>query len=56
MVSAEIEVTDGWYAVKATLDLPLQELVYQSKLYIGQKLHVLWSKIVGSGTMLFFNI
>ena len=31
----QVEVTDGWYSVRATLDPPLAELLQRGKLRIG---------------------
>ncbi|KAM6447518.1 breast cancer type 2 susceptibility protein isoform 1-T1 [Liasis olivaceus] len=45
---AVIEVTDGWYGIKAVLDPPLQSLLYRQKLTVGQKIVVHGAELVGS--------
>nr|XP_017227095.1 PREDICTED: protein BREAST CANCER SUSCEPTIBILITY 2 homolog B-like isoform X2 [Daucus carota subsp. sativus] len=41
---ANVELTDGWYAVNAVLDAPLSKKLDSGKLFVGQKL-----KISGAG-------
>ncbi|XP_063160798.1 breast cancer type 2 susceptibility protein [Candoia aspera] len=45
---AVIEVTDGWYGIRAVLDRPLQSLLYRQKLTVGQKIVVHGAELVGS--------
>ncbi|PIA59575.1 hypothetical protein AQUCO_00400456v1 [Aquilegia coerulea] len=37
---AKIELTDGWYAIDAILDVPLSKQLVAKKLFIGQKLRI----------------
>ncbi|XP_074072182.1 breast cancer type 2 susceptibility protein isoform X2 [Macrotis lagotis] len=46
--SAVIEVTDGWYAIKALLDTPLLTLLQRSKLTVGQKIITHGAELIGS--------
>lgn len=43
-----IELTDGWYAVRAQLDPPLMALVKSGKLTVGQKIITQGAELVGS--------
>ncbi|XP_047579060.1 breast cancer type 2 susceptibility protein isoform X1 [Lutra lutra] len=43
-----VELTDGWYAVKAQLDPPLSALVKNGKLTVGQKIITHGAELVGS--------
>ncbi|XP_040607357.1 LOW QUALITY PROTEIN: breast cancer type 2 susceptibility protein [Mesocricetus auratus] len=43
-----IELTDGWYAVKAQLDPPLVALVKSGRLTVGQKIITHGAELVGS--------
>ncbi|XP_038945469.1 breast cancer type 2 susceptibility protein homolog isoform X3 [Rattus norvegicus] len=43
-----IELTDGWYAVKAQLDPPLLALVKSGRLTVGQKIITQGAELVGS--------
>lgn len=45
---AAVEVTDGWYAIQAILDPPLQSLLCKDKLSVGQKIIVHGAELVGS--------
>ncbi|ETE68379.1 Breast cancer type 2 susceptibility protein-like protein, partial [Ophiophagus hannah] len=45
---AIIEVTDGWYGIRAVLDPPLQSLLSRQKLTVGQKIVVHGAELVGS--------
>lgn len=45
---AIIEVTDGWYGIRAVLDPPLQSLLSKQKLSVGQKIVVHGAELVGS--------
>ncbi|XP_005387775.1 PREDICTED: breast cancer type 2 susceptibility protein isoform X3 [Chinchilla lanigera] len=45
---AVVELTDGWYAVKAQLDPPLSALVKNGRLAVGQKIIVHGAELVGS--------
>ncbi|CAI9557236.1 unnamed protein product, partial [Staurois parvus] len=46
--SAVIEVTDGWYGIKALLDTSLTALLHRRRLFIGQKIIVHGAELVGS--------
>ncbi|KAF9588565.1 hypothetical protein IFM89_013417 [Coptis chinensis] len=37
---AKIELTDGWYAMDAILDVPLSKQLVAGKLFVGQKLRI----------------
>ncbi|KAL1768376.1 breast cancer type 2 susceptibility protein isoform X1 [Sigmodon hispidus] len=43
-----VELTDGWYAVKAQLDPPLGALVKSGRLAVGQKIITYGAELVGS--------
>ncbi|XP_041055127.1 breast cancer type 2 susceptibility protein isoform X2 [Carcharodon carcharias] len=43
-----IEVTDGWYGIKALLDLPLTSLLQKKRLVVGQKIIVHGAELIGS--------
>ncbi|XP_038673987.1 breast cancer type 2 susceptibility protein isoform X2 [Scyliorhinus canicula] len=43
-----IEVTDGWYGIKALLDLPLISLLREKKLVVGQKIIIHGAELIGS--------
>lgn len=43
-----VELTDGWYAVKAQLDPPLVALVKSRRLTVGQKIITYGAELVGS--------
>uniref|UniRef100_A0A8C9A5E9 BRCA2 DNA repair associated n=1 Tax=Prolemur simus TaxID=1328070 RepID=A0A8C9A5E9_PROSS len=45
---AIIELTDGWYAVKALLDPPLSALLKNGRLTVGQKIITHGAELVGS--------
>ncbi|XP_042313445.1 breast cancer type 2 susceptibility protein isoform X2 [Sceloporus undulatus] len=45
---AIIEVTDGWYGIRAVLDPSLQSLLYKQKLTVGQKIVTHGAELVGS--------
>ncbi|KGL85260.1 Breast cancer type 2 susceptibility protein, partial [Tinamus guttatus] len=45
---AIIEVTDGWYGIRALLDPPLQTFVLRRQLTVGQKVIVHGAELVGS--------
>uniref|UniRef100_A0A8C8RSB0 Tower domain-containing protein n=1 Tax=Pelusios castaneus TaxID=367368 RepID=A0A8C8RSB0_9SAUR len=45
---AMIEVTDGWYGIRAVLDPPLQALLHRRRLTVGQKIIVHGAELVGS--------
>ncbi|KYQ89115.1 hypothetical protein DLAC_10350 [Tieghemostelium lacteum] len=42
-----IELTDGWYAINTVLDAHLTECLHKKKIFIGQKLRIQLSQIVG---------
>lgn len=46
--AAIVELTDGWYAVKAQLDPPLSTLVQKGRLAVGQKIITHGAELVGS--------
>ncbi|XP_019507882.1 PREDICTED: breast cancer type 2 susceptibility protein isoform X1 [Hipposideros armiger] len=43
-----VELTDGWYAVKAQLDPPLSALLQDGRLAVGQKVIIHGAELVGS--------
>ncbi|XP_060682959.1 breast cancer type 2 susceptibility protein [Hemiscyllium ocellatum] len=43
-----VEVTDGWYGIKALLDLPLTSLLQKRRLVVGQKIIVHGAELIGS--------
>ncbi|KAG8524816.1 Breast cancer type 2 susceptibility protein, partial [Galemys pyrenaicus] len=43
-----IELTDGWYAIKAQLDPPLLALLNSGRLVVGQKIIIHGAELVGS--------
>ncbi|PNT69978.1 hypothetical protein BRADI_2g03990v3 [Brachypodium distachyon] len=45
--SAQIELTDGWYALEASLDVALSEQLDKRKLSIGQKLRIWGASLCG---------
>ncbi|CAH2225099.1 breast cancer type 2 susceptibility [Pelobates cultripes] len=45
--AAVIEVTDGWYGIKALLDPALTALLHSGKLFIGQKIITHGAELVG---------
>lgn len=45
---ATIELTDGWYAVKALLDPPLLALLKSGRLTVGKKIIMHGAELVGS--------
>ncbi|NXA37572.1 BRCA2 protein, partial [Eudromia elegans] len=45
---AVIEVTDGWYGIKALLDPPLKAFLHRRQLTVGQKIVVHGAELVGS--------
>ncbi|XP_030304076.1 breast cancer type 2 susceptibility protein [Calypte anna] len=46
--AAIIEVTDGWYGIRALLDPPLKALLCRRRLTVGQKIIVHGAELVGS--------
>uniref|UniRef100_A0A803T452 BRCA2 DNA repair associated n=1 Tax=Anolis carolinensis TaxID=28377 RepID=A0A803T452_ANOCA len=44
---AVVEVTDGWYGIKAVLDPSLQSLLHKQKLTVGQKIVVHGAELMG---------
>ncbi|KAM9388345.1 breast cancer type 2 susceptibility protein [Phaethornis superciliosus] len=46
--AAIIEVTDGWYGIRALLDPPLKALLHRRRLTVGQKIIVHGAELVGS--------
>ena len=43
-----LELTDGWYSIKAQIDVPLTDLVQHGKITVGQKICVSGAELVGS--------
>lgn len=46
--AAVVELTDGWYAVRAQLDPPLTTLLKSGRLAVGQKVVTHGAELVGS--------
>ncbi|XP_015279682.1 PREDICTED: breast cancer type 2 susceptibility protein [Gekko japonicus] len=46
--AAVIEITDGWYGIRAALDSALQSLLRRERLCVGQKIIVHGAELVGS--------
>uniref|UniRef100_A0A8C6JMW5 Uncharacterized protein n=1 Tax=Melopsittacus undulatus TaxID=13146 RepID=A0A8C6JMW5_MELUD len=46
--AAIIEVTDGWYGIRALLDPPLKAFLHRRRLAVGQKIVVHGAELVGS--------
>ncbi|KAF0920312.1 hypothetical protein E2562_034791 [Oryza meyeriana var. granulata] len=46
-ISAQIELTDGWYSLDASLDAALLEQLEKRKLFIGQKLRIWGASLCG---------
>uniref|UniRef100_A0ACD5VKF8 Uncharacterized protein n=1 Tax=Avena sativa TaxID=4498 RepID=A0ACD5VKF8_AVESA len=56
-IPAHIELTDGWYALEASLDVPLSEQLQKRKLFIGQKLRIWGASLCGwTGPVSFHEI
>ncbi|CAM0879681.1 unnamed protein product [Alopecurus aequalis] len=54
---AHIELTDGWYALEASLDVALSEQLQKRKLFIGQKLRIWGASLCGwTGPVSFHEI
>ncbi|XP_047949061.1 protein BREAST CANCER SUSCEPTIBILITY 2 homolog B-like [Salvia hispanica] len=45
--ASRIELTDGWYAVKALLDEQLSQKLASKKLFLGQKIRIWGAKLCG---------
>ncbi|KAJ3051209.1 Breast cancer 2, early onset [Rhizophlyctis rosea] len=45
--SISLEVTDGWYHIRASLDEVLQKCVRDGKIYVGQKLRICGAQLTG---------
>ncbi|KAL8517175.1 hypothetical protein ACS0TY_015404 [Phlomoides rotata] len=45
--TSTIELTDGWYSLKAQLDVMLSQKVASGKLFLGQKLRICGAKLCG---------
>ncbi|KAL1549093.1 protein BREAST CANCER SUSCEPTIBILITY 2 B-like [Salvia divinorum] len=45
--ASRIELTDGWYAVKALLDEQLSQKLTSKKLFLGQKIRIWGAKLCG---------
>ncbi len=48
-VDAWLELTDGWYAVRAEIDVGLADLVARGKIFVGQLLRVQGVQLMGAG-------
>ncbi|KFQ20026.1 Breast cancer type 2 susceptibility protein, partial [Merops nubicus] len=46
--AAVVEVTDGWYGIRALLDPPLRAFLHRRRLTVGQKIIVHGAELVGS--------
>ncbi|NXY46922.1 BRCA2 protein, partial [Ceuthmochares aereus] len=46
--AAIIEVTDGWYGIRAVLDPPLRAFLHRRRLTVGQKIIVHGAELIGS--------
>ena len=44
--TSEVILSDGWYSIKAKLDLPLSRFLMLGKLFTGQKLHICGSEVL----------
>ncbi|KAM0918866.1 hypothetical protein ACQ4PT_008593 [Festuca glaucescens] len=54
---AQIELTDGWYALEASLDVALSEQLQKRKLFLGQKLRIWGASLCGwTGPVSFHEI
>jgi hypothetical protein len=40
-----LELTDGWYSINTIIDIPLQNLVLNGKIFIGQKLQIIGAQL-----------
>ncbi|XP_059463227.1 protein BREAST CANCER SUSCEPTIBILITY 2 homolog B isoform X2 [Corylus avellana] len=45
--TTKVELTDGWYAMDAVLDVPLSKHLAAGKLYVGQKLRIWGAGLCG---------
>lgn len=45
---AVVQLTDGWYAIKAQVDPPLSALLKNGRLTVGQKIVIHGAELVGS--------
>ena len=43
-----LELTDGWYSIKAGIDRPLTSLVHRGRIKVGQKLIIFGAELIGS--------
>ncbi|XP_066375141.1 protein BREAST CANCER SUSCEPTIBILITY 2 homolog A-like isoform X3 [Miscanthus floridulus] len=56
-MSANIELTDGWYSLDASLDITLLEQLEKRKLFVGQKLRIWGASLCGwSGPVSFHEV
>ncbi|AQK42453.1 protein BREAST CANCER SUSCEPTIBILITY 2 homolog A isoform X11 [Zea mays] len=56
-MSANIELTDGWYSLDASLDVALLEQLEKRKLFVGQKLRIWGASLCGwSGPVSFHEV
>ncbi|NXU50567.1 BRCA2 protein, partial [Turnix velox] len=46
--AAIVEVTDGWYGIRALLDPPLKAFLHRGRLTVGQKIIVHGAELIGS--------
>eukprot|EP01119_Soliformovum_irregulare_P019187 TRINITY_DN6024_c0_g1_i4.p1 TRINITY_DN6024_c0_g1~~TRINITY_DN6024_c0_g1_i4.p1 ORF type:complete len:1593 (+),score=497.31 TRINITY_DN6024_c0_g1_i4:55-4833(+) len=47
--NVKLELTDGWYCVKARLDANLEKHALLGKIYVGLKLRICGAELVGTG-------
>jgi len=47
-----LELTDGWYMIKAMLHAPLSILVQKGRITVGQKLFISGAELTGSNEAL----
>ncbi|KAG0381280.1 hypothetical protein BDA96_K000300 [Sorghum bicolor] len=56
-MSSNIELTDGWYSLDASLDMTLLEQLEKKKLFVGQKLRIWGASLCGwSGPVSFHEV
>ena len=48
MLQTTLELTDGWYCIKATIDKAMINLVQKGRIFVGQKLCIYGAELVGS--------
>ncbi len=45
---ALLELSDGWYCLKANIDAPIKRLINSGKIGLGQKLHIQGAQLSGA--------